>query len=78
MKQDLNIQFEVYKNISELDDTEKKLFETASEIRKTAYAPYSEFFVGCAILLENGEIIVGNNQENAAYPSGLCAERIPA
>lgn len=75
MKQDLNIHFEVYKNISELDDTEKKLFETASEIRKTAYAPYSEFFVGCAILLEKGEIIVGNNQENAAYPSGLCAER---
>lgn len=43
MKQDLNIHFEVYKNISELDDTEKKLFRTASEIRKTAYAPYSEF-----------------------------------
>ncbi|MCL1675030.1 cytidine deaminase [Elizabethkingia meningoseptica] len=75
MKQDLNIHFEVYKNISELDDIEKKLFETASEIRKTAYAPYSEFFVGCAILLDNGEIITGNNQENAAYPSGLCAER---
>ena len=41
-----------------------------------AYAPYSKFQVGCGILLENGEIITGNNQENAAYPSGLCAERI--
>jgi cytidine deaminase len=43
---------------------------------KTAYAPYSEFHVGAAVLLENGEIIAGNNQENAAYPSGLCAERV--
>ncbi len=44
--------------------------------RSNAYAPYSKFTVGCAILLENGEIIHGNNQENAAYPSGLCAERV--
>ncbi|SCY44763.1 cytidine deaminase [Nonlabens sp. Hel1_33_55] len=44
--------------------------------RSNAYAPYSKFTVGCALMLENGEIIHGNNQENAAYPSGLCAERV--
>ena len=43
--------------------------------RKNAYAPYSKFHVGTAILLDNNEIITGNNQENASYPSGLCAER---
>ena len=44
--------------------------------REKAYAPYSKFQVGAAILLENGEVIFGNNQENAAFPSGLCAERV--
>ena len=48
----------------------------AIEIRKKAYAPYSNFRVGTAILLDNGKIILGSNQENAAYPSGLCAERV--
>jgi len=47
----------------------------ASKARQNAYAPYSEFNVGAAILLDNGEIVTGNNQENASYPSGLCAER---
>jgi len=50
--------------------------EKAIEIRKTAYAPYSNFLVGVALELDNGEIITGTNQENAAYPSGLCAERV--
>jgi len=75
MKQVLDINFEVYDNASELQEVDKILFEKASETRKDAYAPYSEFLVGCAILLDNGEIITGNNQENVAYPSGLCAER---
>ncbi len=48
----------------------------AEEIRKKAYAPYSKFRVGAAILLDNNKIIVGSNQENAAFPSGLCAERV--
>lgn len=48
----------------------------AIAIRKKAYAPYSNFKVGAAILLDNGKIILGSNQENAAYPSGLCAERV--
>ena len=48
----------------------------AIDTRKNAYAPYSQFKVGCAILLDNNKIVVGSNQENAAYPSGLCAERV--
>lgn len=52
------------------------LWEKAQEASELAYAPYSNFFVGTALLLQNGEIILGSNQENAAYPSGLCAERV--
>jgi cytidine deaminase len=50
--------------------------QEAKVARSNAYAPYSNFTVGCALLLENGVVIHGNNQENAAYPSGLCAERV--
>ncbi|WP_435004793.1 cytidine deaminase, partial [Staphylococcus equorum] len=46
------------------------------QVQKNAYAPYSKFRVGVALALDNGEIILGTNQENAAYPSGLCAERV--
>jgi len=59
----------------ELNKTEKILVNAAKEALKNAYAPYSQFQVGAAILLKNNEIVCGNNQENAAYPSGLCAER---
>ena len=48
----------------------------AIKIKKTAYAPYSNFSVGAAILLDNDAVVIGNNQENAAYPSGMCAERV--
>lgn len=68
--------FQVYDSIEELDFESKNLMNQAIEARKTAYAPYSNFSVGCALLLDNGEIIKGTNQENAAYPSGLCAERV--
>ena len=60
----------------ELSEMEKTLLASATEAMRDAYAPYSRFKVGAAILLENGTIIKGNNQENAAYPSGLCAERV--
>jgi cytidine deaminase len=53
----------------------QNLMSHAKKVRLTAYAPYSNFLVGAAILLENGEIISGSNQENASYPAGLCAER---
>lgn len=75
MEKEFNIKFEVIASKNELNETDKKLCEAAFIARAKAYAPYSKFTVGCAILLENGEIITGNNQENAAYPSGLCAER---
>lgn len=66
----------VFESINELPSELQSLMNLAIEIRKNAYAPYSKFRVGAAILLENGEIVLGSNQENAAYPSGLCAERV--
>ena len=75
MEKEIKINFEVIPSYQELNDIEKTLFDKAKSVRDKAYATYSNFWVGCAILLENGEIITGNNQENAAYPSGLCAER---
>ena len=62
--------------LTELDPESLQLVEEARRATENAYAPYSAFRVGAALLLENGEIITGNNQENAAYPSGLCAERV--
>jgi cytidine deaminase len=52
------------------------MMEQAVAVRKKAYAPYSKFRVGAALLLDNGQTVLGSNQENAAYPSGLCAERV--
>lgn len=66
----------LYKELSELDLEDQYLMNQAILAREKAYAPYSKFSVGAALLLENGEIILGNNQENAAYPSGMCAERV--
>jgi len=65
----------VIKDESELSDEESQLVKAACEATFRSYAPYSRFHVGAAALLDNGEIITGNNQENCAYPSGLCAER---
>ena len=71
----LTIKISEYSDISELNNNDKLLVENAIKICDNAYAPYSDFKVGAAVLLENNEIITGTNQENAAYPSGLCAER---
>jgi len=65
-----------YDSPEELSIQEQNLIKKSKEAVKNAYAPYSKFNVGAAVLLENGEIITGTNQENAAYPSGLCAERV--
>jgi len=67
--------FVVYDAIEELTVPVQKLIKKAAIAREKAYAPYSHFLVGAALELENGVIISGNNQENASYPSGLCAER---
>jgi len=65
-----------FENKSELPESDQLLLAEARRITALAYAPYSGFHVGAAVLLANGMIITGNNQENAAYPSGLCAERV--
>ena len=67
--------FVIYDTIEELTISAQKLLNKASEAREKAYAPYSQFLVGAALELENGVIILGNNQENASYPCGVCAER---
>ncbi|HIP49280.1 MAG TPA: cytidine deaminase [Lutibacter sp.] len=68
--------FVVFDSFSELETEDKALLNKAKEAVANSYAPYSHFHVGAAILLENGIVVTGNNQENAAYPSGMCAERI--
>ncbi len=68
----LNIEYEEWNSLPE---SYRELYEEACRAAKAAYAPYSNFSVGASILLANGEIISGSNQENVAYPSGLCAER---
>ncbi|KAA9340626.1 cytidine deaminase [Adhaeribacter soli] len=71
----INISIEVLTSENELTAPEKRAWDKAKEATNNAYAPYSNFLVGAALLLEDGTIHIGNNQENAAYPSGLCAER---
>jgi cytidine deaminase len=66
----------VFESFEELSQSDKEYMNQAIEIRKKAYAPYSKFQVGAAIVLDNGMVLQGSNQENAAYPSGLCAERV--
>jgi len=68
--------FYEYESTEQLTNSEEELIKEAEKAAKNAYAPYSKFKVGAALILDNNKIIQGNNQENAAYPSGLCAERI--
>ena len=75
-KVELKTQITIFDNIEELPNLVKGLMNKAIESKQNAYAPYSKFKVGAALLLEDGTIITGNNQENAAYPSGMCAERV--
>jgi cytidine deaminase len=72
----LNIQYTECDSIDELEPQDANLLEMAHKSAHLAYAPYSNFFVGAALKLNNGEIVVANNQENVAFPSGLCAERV--
>lgn len=67
---------EEYKNISQLPVDCQTLLNQARESCQYAYAPYSNFLVGAALLMENGQVVTGSNQENASYPNSLCAERV--
>ncbi len=75
-KKDLTTSFQIFSKISEMDTIDQALILAAKEGLKDSYSPYSKFKVGAAILLSNGEIIKGSNQENAAYTMCLCAERV--
>ncbi len=75
-KQKISFDLTIYDSPKKLPDEYEKLMSVAQQSRENAYAPYSKFQVGAAVLLENGEIVIGNNQENASFPSGLCAERV--
>ena len=68
--------YEVYESIDELHEADATLLTAARKITAEAYAPYSNFFVGASARMQNGEIVNGTNQENAAYPVGICAERV--
>jgi len=72
----IEIEIQLYPERATLSPADANLLEIAHETAKKAYAPYSRFKVGAAVLLENKQIISGNNQENAVYPSGMCAERV--
>lgn len=72
----ITTKFTAFDSVNDLTDDIKSLMLEAIAIRKKAYAPYSKFRVGAALLLDNGKVVLGSNQENAAYPSGLCAERV--
>ncbi len=72
----IDFTYQQFSNIEELTLENQALVQKALAAKPKAYAPYSLFEVACSVQLKNGEVIVGNNQENAAYPSGLCAERV--
>jgi len=72
----IEVGYTEYSSINELNEVDAGLIIRAREAAKNAWAPYSGFHVGAAVLLDSGKIVAGNNQENAAYPSGQCAERV--
>ena len=72
---EIQIKFREFQQ-ADLNSIDNNLVSKAVEAAKNAYAPYSHFRVGAAVLLADGSLVLGNNQENAAYPSGLCAERV--
>ncbi|MBK8955713.1 MAG: cytidine deaminase [Saprospiraceae bacterium] len=71
----LEISFQYHRDCSKLNGIQIQLLNEAFGATKTAYAPYSQYFVGAALVLEDGTILKASNQENASYPCGICAER---
>ena len=72
---EIKIAFQEFKSLDDLEEQDKELAKAAISAMQGSYAPYSHFNVGAAVRMENGVIVKGANQENAAFPSGLCAER---
>lgn len=72
---EIKIAYIEYESLDQLDADDRKTADAAVEAISLSYAPYSRFNVGAAVMFEDGQIVKGANQENAAYPSGLCAER---
>ena len=75
IQREINIQYKEYTN-DELSEKQSFLLSQSVKAQESSHSPYSQFRVGAAILLENDQVVLGSNQENAAYPSGLCAERV--
>ena len=76
MKESFTFNYQLFSNWTDLSEQEQRLVDKAYEAMENAYAPYSEFKVGACALMDDGSFILGNNQENAAFPSGICAERV--
>ena len=76
MKKDWSISYEDYESWKQLDEDDRLLVQAAYNICENAYAPYSNFKVGASLKMSDDQIITGSNQENVAFPSGLCAERV--
>ena len=74
--QNFTISYHTFDGIAELSETDRMLCEKAKSALTTSHSPYSKFKVGTAILLNDNQLVLGSNQENVAYPSGLCAERV--
>lgn len=75
-KETISFSYEILNSAALLSEADQHLLKNAIDATQQAYAPYSEFFVGAAALLQNGKTITGTNQENASSPVGLCAERV--
>ncbi len=73
---EIKISFQEYASVAELDSADQQLCKEAVKAMANSHSPYSKFRVGAALLLQSGKVIYGSNQENVAYPSGLCAERV--
>lgn len=74
--QNFSISYQTFNSLQELSETDQMLCAKAVDAMATSHSPYSKFRVGTAILLADDQIVLGSNQENVAYPSGLCAERV--
>ncbi len=76
MKKEIKVAYEEFANLGELSEADRSLCLEAVKAMENSHSPYSKFRVGAALRLQSGKIVYGSNQENVAYPSGLCAERV--